>query len=369
MNSVYISSNYSDFIVTYFPAFLVGIGIFAFAINYLLTEKILFIAVRLRLFTPSNAKDSHSQPTVALGGISIFVVTLFTLLLIVGAGFNNSAGFFLASCFLLLMTGIKDDLVGSSARSKFLIQLFAAFLFVVNPDFALGNLGGFLSFELINPNYMTYGLGLLFIVFITNAFNFIDGVDGLCASIALISFSVFATFFYNQNEFLYCIFCVVLIGSLSSFLVFNFKEGTKKMFLGDTGALLVGFLVAIFALRIIELQPLRPFVYHQPKNAVIFVLAVLVIPIFDALRVIWLRLIKGDKPWIADRQHVHHLLLNKGYTHKEIVVILGSLQLLSIIGIVLLNSYNSAILHLFLAFLFLNFIFLVEFFPKKTLIK
>ena len=361
-----ISSNYSDFIIAYFPAFLVGIGVFAFAVNYVLTEKILFIAVKRRLFTPSNAKDSHSQPTVALGGISIFVVTLFTLLLIVGAGFNNSAGFFLASCFLLLMTGIKDDLVGSSARSKFLIQLFAAFLFVVNPDFALGNLGGFLGFELINPNYMTYGLGLLFIVFITNAFNFIDGVDGLCASIALICFSVFAAFFYTQNEFLYCIFCVVLIGSLSSFLVFNFREGLKKMFLGDTGALLIGFLVAIFALRIIELQPLKPFVHHQPKNAVIFILAELIIPIIDALRVIWLRISQGAKPWMADRQHLHHLLLNKGYAHKEIVLILGSLQLLSIIGIVLLNSYNSVVLHLFLVLLFLNFIYLLKFFPEKN---
>ena len=90
-----ISSNYSDFIIAYFPAFLVGIGVFAFAVNYVLTEKILFIAVKRRLFTPSNAKDSHSQPTVALGGISIFVVTLFTLLLIVGAGFN-AFGFYYA---------------------------------------------------------------------------------------------------------------------------------------------------------------------------------------------------------------------------------------------------------------------------------
>lgn len=362
-------SIYSDFIIANFSVFLLIIGICAFTINYVLTKKILFIGVKRNLYSPSNIKDSHFKPTVALGGIPIFVVTLFTLLLIIGAGFNNSAGFFLASCFLLLMTGIKDDLVGSSARSKFLIQIFAAFLFVVNPDFTLGNLSGFLGFHVINPNYMTYCLGILFVVFITNAFNFIDGIDGLCASISIVCFIIFASVFYTQNEFFYCIFCVVLIGSLCSFLIFNFREGSKKMFLGDTGALLLGFLISIFALRIIELQPLKPFAQHHPKNAVIFILAILIIPIIDALRVIYLRIAQGSKPWTADRQHIHHMLLSKGYNHKEIVFLLGGLQLFSIVSIILLNSYNSITLHVFLILLVLNIICVIIFFPNKINIR
>jgi UDP-N-acetylmuramyl pentapeptide phosphotransferase/UDP-N-acetylglucosamine-1-phosphate transferase len=363
------NADYKNLIISYFPYFLIAIGLFSFAVNYFLTERILFIGTKRRLFSRTTSRDSHSQPTVALGGISIFIVALFTLLLVIGAGLNNSAGFFLASCFLLLMTGIKDDLIGSSARSKFIVQLIAALLFLVNPEFALGNLGGFLGFDLINPNYMTYGLGLLFILLITNAFNFIDGVDGLCASIAIICFSVFAAYFFTQNEFFYCIFCVVLVGSLSSFLLFNFRSGIKKIFLGDTGALLLGFLIAIFALRIVELQPLKPFVEYYPKNAVLFIFIVLVVPITDAILVISSRILAGQKPWTADRRHLHHHLLAKGYTHKKIVVILSGYQLLAIIVFVLLNNYNSLILHLFILIVFLNLLLLVYVISKPSLRK
>ena len=361
------NADYKNLIISYFPYFLVIIGLFSFAVNYFLTEKILVIGTKRRLFSRATSRDSHTQPTVALGGISIFIVALFTLLLVIGAGLNNSAGFFLASCFLLLMTGIKDDLIGSSARSKFIVQLIAALLFVVNPEFALGNLGGFLGFDLINPSYMTYGLGLLFILLITNTFNFIDGVDGLCASIAIICFSVFATYFYTQKEFFYCIFCVVLVGSLSSFLLFNFKSGNKKIFLGDTGALLLGFLIAIFALRIVELQPLKPFVAYHPKNAVLFVLVALAVPITDAIVVISSRILAGEKPWKADRRHLHHQLLNNGYSHKEIVLVLSGFQLLAIIGFVVLNSFSLLVLHLFIVFIFLNLLAFVHFLSKTRI--
>lgn len=359
--------DYKNLIISNFPYFLVGIGLFSFAVNFFLTDKILLIAKKRLLFKETTSRDSHTQPTVALGGISIFIVALFTLLLIIGAGLNNYAGFFLASCFLLLMTGIKDDLIGSSARSKFIVQLVAALLFLVNPEFALGNMGGFLGFDLINPNYLTYGIGLFFIIFITNAFNFIDGVDGLCASIAIICFSVFGFYFYTKNEFFYCIFSVVLIGSLVSFLLFNFNSGKRKIFLGDTGALLLGFLISIFALRIVELQPLKPFVEYQPQNAVIFVLVALMVPITDAISVIIYRVLAGQKPWKADRRHLHHQLLSNGYSHKEIVVIFTGFKLLSVIGFIILNSFNLFFLHIFYFLISLNFLALVHYLAKQEL--
>lgn len=358
--------NYYEFIVNNFPIVLLFVGFLSYITNSFLTKKILDIALNFKLF-PVNARlnSLHDKPAVALGGISIFIVTFFSLLLLLGSGLTYSVGFILASCFILVITGIKDDLIGTSPRNKFLIQFISAFIFILNPDFSLGNLGGFLGFYLINPNLMSYGLGILFVVFLTNAFNFIDGIDGLCATISIICLSIFALLFYLSDEFLYCAFSVVLIGNLFSFLTFNFRKGNRKMILGDTGALLLGFLISVFALRLLEFHPLKPFPDYVPQNPIVLILIILLVPIIDTFRVLFLRIYKGKKPWIADREHIHHFLENKGYTHKEILFLLCCYQSIALFGIFSLNVLSNSIQHIYLILIFFNFLIYLNRIPIK----
>ena len=346
-------NQYQAFIIEHFAWFLIGIALLAFSVNHYFSKKALLIALRKRLFAEQSARSSHQHPTPAFGGVSIFIVVMITLLLVIGAGFDNAIGFTLASCFILFLTGLKDDLIGTSARTKFLVQLLAAFLFVVNPDFALGHLSGFLGIGLMDPNW-TYLIGMVFIVSLVNAFNLIDGIDGLSGMTAIVSFSVFGVYFYLNDQYIYTIFCVTLIGALASFLTFNFAKPGGKMFMGDTGALVVGFLLAVFSLRILELQPLEAFVGFYPKNAPLFILSVLIIPVLDTARIIVIRLSNGQRPWHADRSHMHHVLLDLGYSHKEATARLIGLQVLAIAGYTAVDAIGNIALHGYVIALYLS---------------
>ena len=346
-------NQYQEFIIDHFAWFLIGIALLAFSVNHYFSKKALLIALRKRLFAEQSARSSHQHPTPAFGGVSIFIVVMITLLLVIGAGFDNAIGFTLASCFILFLTGLKDDLIGTSAKTKFYVQLLAAFLFVVNPDFALGHLSGFLGIGLMDPNW-TYLIGMVFIVSLVNAFNLIDGIDGLSGMTAIVSFSVFGVYFYLNDHYIYTIFCVTLIGALASFLTFNFAKPGGKMFMGDTGALVVGFLLAVFSLRILELQPLEAFVGFYPKNAPLFILSVLIIPVLDTARIILIRLSNGQRPWHADRSHMHHVLLDLGYSHKEATARLIGLQVLAIAGYTAVDAIGNIALHGYVIALYLS---------------
>ena len=357
--------DYRDYILSHFLIFLIGIFILSFTVNHFFSHKALLIAKRKRLFSEINHRSSHRIPTPAFGGISIFIVVMITLLLVIGSGFDNAVGFTLASCFVLFLTGIKDDLIGTSARTKFIVQLVAALFFVVNPDFALGHLSGFLGLEIINPNW-TYLIGVTFIIAIVNAFNLIDGIDGLAGLTAIVGFSVFGVYFYFNDYHVYSIFCVTLVGAISSFLIFNFSGPGRKMFMGDTGALVIGFLLAIFALRIIELQPVKPFIGFFPLNAPLFVLVVLIIPILDTARVIFIRLSSGLKPWVADRSHMHHVLVDMGYSHKKAAFYLVGIQVVSVSLYTVFNQLDNIALHLFVAALYISIIGLFVYLKEKS---
>jgi UDP-GlcNAc:undecaprenyl-phosphate/decaprenyl-phosphate GlcNAc-1-phosphate transferase len=359
-------SQYQQFVVDYFGWFLIALALMAFSVNHYFSKKTLLIAKRKRLFAEQSARSSHDQPTPAFGGVSIFIVVMITLLLVIGAGFDNAIGFTLASCFILFLTGLKDDLIGTNARTKFLVQLLAAFLFVVNPDFALGHLSGFLGIGLMDPNW-TYLIGMVFIVSLVNAFNLIDGIDGLSGMTAIVSFSVFGVYFFVNDHYVYTLFCVTLIGALASFLTFNFAKPGGKMFMGDTGALVIGFLLAVFALRIVELQPLGAFEGFFPKNAVLFILSVLVIPILDTARIIVIRLKNGQKPWQADRSHMHHVLLDLGYTHKEATARLIGLQLFSIAGYWAVDGIGNVALHGYIIAVYFSYSALFAYLKQRTL--
>ncbi len=269
----------------------------------------------------------------------------------VGIGSSHTLGFVALSTFILFMSGLKDDLMGTSARTKLLVQIGTAVLVLLNSELTVTHLSGFFGIGEVSPQF-GFLISLGFIVFLVNAYNLIDGIDGLAGIVAIVAFSVFGVYYYvNDNVFLSMIM-VSMIGALISFLTWNLASTKRKMFMGDTGSLVIGFILAVNALVIVAGQPVNPDPFFVPQNAVIFTLSILVIPVLDTLRIIVIRLSNGQKPWVADRNHMHHLLLDKGLSHKQATFCLGSLQVIAILGYIGVNNLGPIAQHLFLLCLY-----------------
>ena len=326
-------------------------GALGFLVNQFFSKKALFIAKRKELFAEVNHRSSHSTPIPAFGGISLFVVFVCAALTMVGIGSSHTLGFVVLSTFILFMSGLKDDLMGTSARTKLLVQIGTAVLVLLNSELTVTHLSGFFGIGEVTPIF-GFLISLGFIVFLVNAYNLIDGIDGLAGIVAIIAFSVFGVYYYvNDNVFL-SVIMIAMIGALISFLTWNFANTKRKMFMGDTGSLVIGFLLATNALVIIAGQPVNPNPFFVPQNAVIFILSILVIPVLDTLRIIVIRLSNGQKPWVADRNHMHHLLLDKGLSHKQATFCLGSLQVIAIVGYIGVNNLGPIAQHLFVLCLY-----------------
>ena len=322
-----------------------------FVINQFFSTKALIIAKRKELFAEVNHRSSHSTPIPAFGGISLFVVFVCTALTMLGIGSSQSLGFIVLSAFILFMSGLKDDLMGTSARTKLLVQIGTAVLVLLNSELTVTHLSGFFGIGEVTP-VVGFLVSLSFIVFLVNAYNLIDGIDGLAGIIAIIAFSVFGAYYYVNDDIFLTLIMVSMIGALISFLTWNFADSKRKMFMGDTGSLVIGFILAVNALTIIAAQPVNPDPFFVPQNAVIFILSILVIPVLDTLRIIVIRLSNGQKPWVADRNHMHHLLLDKGLTHKQATFCLGGLQVIAILGYIGVNNLGPIAQHLFVLCLY-----------------
>ena len=320
-------------------------------INQFFSKKALIIAKRKELFAEVNHRSSHATPIPAFGGISLFVVFVCAALTMLGIGSSQSLGFIVLSAFILFMSGLKDDLMGTSARTKLLVQIGTAVLVLLNSELTVTHLSGFFGIGEVTP-VVGFLVSLSFIVFLVNAYNLIDGIDGLAGIIAIVAFSVFGAYYYVNDDIFLTLIMVSMIGALISFLTWNFADSKRKMFMGDTGSLVIGFILAVNALTIIAAQPVNPDPFFVPQNAVIFILSILVIPVLDTLRIIVIRLSNRQKPWVADRNHMHHLLLDKGLSHKQATFCLGMLQVIAILGYIGVNDLGPIAQHLFVLCLY-----------------
>lgn len=322
-----------------------------FMVNQFFSKKALIIAKRKELFADVNHRSSHSSPTPTFGGIPLFVVFVCAALTMLGIGGSHALGFVVLSAFILFMSGLKDDLMGTSARTKLLVQIGTAILVLLNSELTITHLSGFFGIGAIPPLF-GFLISLGSIVFLVNAYNLIDGIDGLAGIVAIIAFSVFGVYYYVNGYTYLPMIMASMIGALISFLNWNFASTKRKMFMGDTGSLVIGFLLAINAMIVVAQQPVNTDPFFVPQNAVIFILSILVIPILDTLRIIVIRLSNGQKPWIADRNHMHHLLLDKGLSHKQATFCLGSLQVIAILGYIVINHLGPIAQHMFLVCLY-----------------
>lgn len=303
---------------------------FAFLVTFFAIPIIIEVARRKKLFDEPDERKVHKMVIPTLGGLGIFAG--FILATLIGAPVGSAElQYFVASAIVIFFLGIKDDILVLSVAKKFIGQLIAAGIIIKFGGVQITNMHGFLGITTI-PHIASIVLTLFTIVVIINSFNLIDGVDGLAGSLGLLTALVFGGYFYYTGNLLYAVMALSLAGSLVGFLIYNFSPA--KIFMGDTGSLLIGLINSIMVIKFINIAD--SFAVNFPlASAPAIGFAILIVPLFDTLRVFAFRILNRRSPFSPDRNHVHHFLLELGYSHRKITLLCVGYN----VGIILLAFF------------------------------
>ncbi len=330
----------------------------SFTLTYLAIPSIIHVAVKKNLMDEPGDRRSHVVSTPSLGGIGIFAGTLFSIILWTPFQHFGDLQYILCSFIIIFLIGAKDDIDPMSPSKKFLGELFAAAILVFKANVRLTSLYGIFGFGELHY-IVSVLLSIFVIIVIINAFNLIDGINGLSGGLGTLICVVFGVWFLKVDSVELAMVAFALAGSLVAFLRYNITPA--KIFMGDTGALLLGLVCSILTIKFIELHNElvdRTFAFDSAPSMAI---AILILPLFDTLRVFTIRLLNGKSPFHPDRNHIHHMMIDAGFSHTQasmfLIVVnfifiiiafslqgLGNLSLL--IVILLLALLLSYILHL-----------------------
>jgi UDP-GlcNAc:undecaprenyl-phosphate/decaprenyl-phosphate GlcNAc-1-phosphate transferase len=281
----------------------------AFIITLLTIPPIISLIKKYRLYDLPNARKEHTSPVPTMGGIAIAAGMMMALFLWFPFTTEMAQVCFFFSITVLLGLGIMDDLKDLSAKYKFVIQAGLAALITLS-GIRITSFDGLFGIGELSLTAQ-YTFTMLAIVGITNAFNLIDGIDGLAGGLGFMSLVTLGLFLIMCGDTNTALIAFALAGGILAFLYFNFNPA--RIFMGDTGSLLLGFVIAVLSIRLLQVNAavVNPALAHGP----IFVLGIVLIPVFDTLRVFAIRMWKGKSPFEADKIHIHHLLTNNGYSH------------------------------------------------------
>ncbi len=309
---------------------IIASSLTAFGIVFYIIPTIIRIASEKNLCDELNHRSSHKKRTPSLGGLAIFIALTLSIFFWT-AEISLLIRYLLFGSLIVTMMGLKDDIVTLSPSTKIAGQMVAIIVLI---HFAGVSIDSFFGLFGINelPVYLSYAFTLLFMLTIVNGFNLIDGIDGLAASIALLAASFFGSWFYWVGQEGEALIAFTLIGALLAFLLYNITPA--KIFLGDTGSLLIGLVVSILCVQFWGHQT-NPIIFD---NAPIVACSVLIIPLFDTVRVFYIRIVKGKSPFRPDRSHLHHMLIDMGFTHMRATGVLIAVSLFFIITACLMQG-------------------------------
>lgn len=294
----------------------------SFYITFRSLPVIISVARDKKLIDTPDARKIHTEPVPSLGGIGIFVGFLLTgCLFWPGSEVKNT--FELASvvgaCLVIFFLGVKDDTVGVGPWKKFLMQVFAAGIIVFKHGLIIFSFHSLFGLYTV-PSALTVVTTSLTIILIINAYNLIDGIDGLSAMLGAFSMMAFGIFFFATGEPGFSVLAAAMLGSLGAFYYYN--RFPAKVFMGDTGSLLLGLVNSIFALKFMVIAANSQNGFLIASNGPILAMAILFVPLFDAMRVFSARILRGRSPLAAEKNHIHHILINKGFSHHQIGLLL-----------------------------------------------
>ena len=313
----------------------------AYILTFFTIPKIIGLVENKKLMDEPNNRSSHQKKTPTLGGVSFFYTLIFTLFFLKYWDQEYEAMYFIPGLTILLIIGLKDDLLVLSPYTKLAAQVCAVGFLLMNNDLIIHSLNGFLSIDEI-PLYLYYPIAGFLMLTIINAYNLIDGIDGLAAIVGIVILIMYTTIFYITGHYFYALLCLSLNGSLMAFLAFNLSS-TRKIFMGDTGSLIVGFIIGILTIRFLSLTPENyqdlPFLL---ENAPLIAISILIVPLFDTARVFTIRVTNKKSPFSPDRNHTHHILIDSfNLSHKQESFVLGGFNLVFVILMIILGSASA----------------------------
>ncbi len=311
-------------------------------ITLLAIPSILHVARARHLYDDlGHFRKQHDHGIPRLGGIAIFVSFTITSLLFSMTDMSLPINYLLTACIILFAMGLKDDLSGVNSRTKFFIQFIVASILVLLGHIRLTSMYGVFGIHDL-AYWPSVALSVLTIILVVNAFNLIDGIDGLAATTGIVVNGCFAALFIYMEQYDLAAVSLAMVGAIFGFLKYNITPA--KIFMGDTGSLLIGLISVVMAVKFIELNKFTrvssPEVFSAPALAV----AILIGPIFDTLRVFIMRIASGISPFTADRNHIHHRMLRLGFTHLQTTLILAGLNVACIGLVLLFRNYGNSIL-------------------------
>jgi UDP-GlcNAc:undecaprenyl-phosphate/decaprenyl-phosphate GlcNAc-1-phosphate transferase len=310
------------------PIFYIVIFLIAVILVLIAIPSIIHVANHRALFDDIDTeRKDHKVGISRLGGVAIFCSFMISSLFIPNTGEYREFHLLLASCLILFAVGLKDDLWGVNPSTKFGMQLIVASIMVLLADVRLTSLYGVFNIYDI-PYPVSVSFTILLIMFLINAFNLIDGIDGLAGVTGLVVNITLGLMFAYMDEHLLASMAFIIAGACIGFLRFNLTPA--QIFMGDTGSLLLGFISIILSIKFIELNKVFGDNVIVYSSAPAIAVAILIGPIFDAMRVFILRTIKTGSPFVADRNHVHHRMLHMGFTHLQTTLILMGFHIVMI---------------------------------------
>lgn len=328
--------------------------------------SVIYTSLKYGLFDKNDLyRKNHKRNISRLGGLAI--VGSFTVSILLFSSIINfkEANFLIASCIILSALGLKDDVYGTNTSTKFILQIVVAFILVFFGAFRLTSLYGVLGIGDMAPLWGSL-FSIALIIFLNNAFNLIDGIDGLAAGIGILASLAFGILFSLMGQVPYAFIAFALAGAIAGFLKYNWFPA--KIFMGDTGALIIGLISAALAIKFIELNKFtgvnKPAFYSAPAIAV----AILIVPVFDSLRVFTIRILKGGSPFKGDRNHIHHRLEQLGFKPSLIVISTAGFNLAVIAATIILQHLGNFVLILLIIALCIvfNMVLTLGLLKKKT---
>lgn len=338
----------------------IGLGfLFSFLITFISVPTIIKISRRKNLMDEPGIRSSHLRKIPNLGGIALFF-SIGMCTSIFAYELFDMYKFLFASMIVLLYVGVMDDIVVIRAYKKLVAQILVSAFMVIGSDVRIRSLFGIFGINEINY-LVSVIFSIVTIVILINAFNLIDGIDGLSGTYSIICSAIFGISYYRLGEYNYplVVLSVVIIGAVLAFLYYNLSNyRITKIFMGDTGSMLLGFLLAITSICFIDIfidKNLQDVPRYHLKSAPVIAVAILILPIVDTLNVILIRILNKKSPFDADKNHIHHKLLKLNLTHRRSTFYIITYYLLIIILTYYLRHSNvNLLLFIILAMGFLG---------------
>ena len=335
MNNIHFNYNYVVI------SRLVLLPILVFFGSLFIIPKIRKLSLKLNFSDTPNDRSSHNGKVASFGGVAFFLSYIFVLFFAETLDSSHVSLTLLASITIMFFTGLLDDMTDMSPKVKFFAQFIAVSFLMSEPDFRILSLYGFMGIYEI-PLYASVFGSMFFLLGLINAFNLIDGIDGLTGITGILVASFYSFMFYKLGFYFYLTISLATIATLLAFLRFNFSV-KRKIFMGDTGSLVIGSVLGLLTFKLLSLKvDAYTSLSFNREQLPLFLISVLFVPLLDTIRVMFLRAIRGVSMFKPDKNHIHHIIVDFGLSHRRASFFIGLLNfLVALIMFFVIQVFND----------------------------